>query len=361
MSINNITRLKYLKHKSKKPGLPPGTLIGPEEKDSTPTSIRFYNFDKKKFIEKKISEVSELKNIPKLKSISWIDIVGLRDVKKLEEIGKIFNLHPLLLEDILHADQRPKFDHYENALYIVVRMFYTNLKGDRNFSEQVSIVFGKNFVISFQENIGDVFEPVRKRIREGYIMLSSRGTDHIAYMLLDAIVDNYFVVLENMGERIEELENTVLNNPTEHTLQKVNHFRQEALVLRRAIWPLRDVISRFEREESPLLNKGIKIYIRDVYDHAVQVIEALETYRDILSGMVDLYLSSISNKMNSVMKVLTIISTIFIPLTFIAGVYGMNFKYLPEVGWKLGYVWALGLMAIVALVMISYFKRKKWF
>jgi magnesium transporter len=310
-------------------------------------------------VEKPVKSVNDLKGLASSKSVSWIDIVGLGDMKVFEALGKLFDLHPLILEDVLHTEQRPKFENYDNVLYIVVKMFSLDKKENKINSEQISLILGKHFVISLQERPGDVFEPVRQRIRDGK-GVRRRGPDYITYMILDSIVDNYFLVLEQIGERIEELEDELLADPDQKTLHKVNSIRQEAIILRRSIWPLRDVVNRFERDENALVQPGTRIYIRDVYDHTVQVIEAIETYRDILSGMVDLYLSSVSNKLNSVMKVLTVIATIFIPLTWIAGVYGMNFEFMPELGWRFGYPMIITVMFAVGIVMLIYFKRKKW-
>lgn len=351
--------LSLLRGKPKQPGLPPGTLVNASREKVSKTSIRLFDFTDTNYVEKPVKSVNDLKGLASSKSVSWIDIVGLGDMKVFEALGKLFDLHPLILEDVLHTEQRPKFENYDNVLYIVVKMFSLDKKENKINSEQISLILGKHFVISLQERPGDVFEPVRQRIRDGK-GVRRRGPDYITYMILDSIVDNYFLVLEQIGERIEELEDELLADPDQKTLHKVNSIRQEAIILRRSIWPLRDVVNRFERDENALVQPGTRIYIRDVYDHTVQVIEAIETYRDILSGMVDLYLSSVSNKLNSVMKVLTVIATIFIPLTWIAGVYGMNFEFMPELGWRFGYPMIITVMFAVGIVMLIYFKRKKW-
>lgn len=351
--------LRYFHRLNKKPGTAPGTIIAPHENEGEATKIRLFQYDKG-FVQDKKNITASAVSVPKGTSRLWLDVVGLRNIKEIETIGETFHLHPLLLEDITHTDQRPKFDAYDGVLYIAARMFLLNEAREIR-SEQVSIIIGKNFLISFQEKTGDVFDPVRERLLMNKKTIHSNGPAYLAYSLLDTIVDNYFLILEDIGERIETLEDELIKDPTPKTLHAINKQKQEALVLRRSVWPLRDVVNRFEREDSTLLNKETKVYIRDLYDHTVQIIEAIETYRDVLSGMVDLYLSSVSNKMNAIMKVLTIIATIFIPLTFIAGVYGMNFKHMPELDWQYGYPLVLFFMALVVGGMLSYFKKKGWF
>ena len=227
-------------------------------------------------------------------------------------------------------------------------------------SEQISIIFGADFVISFQEKEGDVFDAIRERLRSNKGRIRKLGTDYLAYSLIDAIVDNYFTILENLGEAIEEIEDRLVTNPTSETLQTIHDLKREMIFLRKSVWPLREVINRLERSESALINKSTFVYLRDVYDHTIQVMDAVETFRDMLSGMLDIYLSSVSNRMNEVMKVLTVIATIFIPLTFVAGIYGMNFRYMPELGQTWSYPAVLILMLVVALLMVVYFRRKKW-
>ena len=227
-------------------------------------------------------------------------------------------------------------------------------------TEQVSIILGSNFVISFQERIGDVFEQIRDRLRNAKGRIRKMGPDYLSYSLIDAVVDSYFSILEKMGEKIEFLEEELVTDPTEQTLQQIHRLKREMIILRKSVWPLREVISGLQRTESELIKESTSVYLRDVYDHTIQIIDTIESFRDMVSGMVDLYLSSLSNKMNSVMKVLTIIATIFIPLTFIAGVYGMNFKYMPELEWRWGYAIAVLAMVIVAVIMLIYFRKKKW-
>ncbi len=346
--------------RSKKKGLPPGTIVHTGERRGGKATISVIDYDEKGVREKAVKKVEGCYEFKGNKRTTWINVDGVHDVNVIEKIGKHFGVHPLVLEDIANTEQRPKVEDFEDYLFIVARMFYNGQKEGEVESEQISFILGKDFVISFQENEGDIFDSVRKRIRDGKGSMRKMGPDYLLYALLDAIVDNYFVILEGAGERVEDLEEALTLNPSNKTLQDIHRMKRDMIYLRKGIWPLREVINTLTRNESKLIKKGTMRYLRDVYDHTIQVIDTIETYRDILSGMVDLYLSSISNKMNEVMKVLTIIATIFIPLTFITGLYGMNFQYMPELGWVHGYPFALGIMLLVALVMFVYFKRRKW-
>ena len=274
------------------------------------------------------------------------------------KIGKLFDLHLLTVEDIVNPKQRPKMEEFENYIYLVLKMLY--LKKGKVVAEQVSLVFGQNFVISFQEKKGDVFDRVREEIRTSKGKIRSFGTDYLVHALMDAVVDNYFIILENFGDRIENLQEKLVKNPSSNTLQTIHEIKREVTFLRRSIWPLREVVNEVERNETPLIAKAVIPYFRDLYDHTIQAIDIAEFLRDSLSDMLDIYLSSVSNKTNEIMKVLTMFSTIFIPLTFITGVYGMNFKNMPELSWKWGYPVAWMIMGAVTLFMFIYFKRKKW-
>jgi magnesium transporter len=285
---------------------------------------------------------------------------GLHDIKLIEEIGRHFQIHPLTLEDIVNTSQRPKWENFENYLYIVLKMLHFRESDNLVTSEQVSLIVGEKFLISFQEAAGDVFDPVRERIRKGRGRIRQGGCDYLAYALIDAVVDHYFSVLEKIGEQIEMVETALTENPRPDTLQMIHDLKRETIYLRKQIWPLREVVNRFAKEETELINETTHVYIRDVYDHTIQIIDTIESFRDILSGMIDLYLSTISNKMNEVMKLLTIIATIFIPITFVAGIYGMNFKVMPELEWKWGYpaVWVV--MVSIVFVLILFFRKKRW-
>jgi magnesium transporter len=349
-----------MRRAKQKVGLVPGTLVHVGERKIEKVRIRIIDYDETQLEEKEVKTVEECFPFKDKPTISWINIDGLHDVEVVEKIGKQFGLHPLILEDIVHTGQRPKLEDFGDHIFIVLKMLYYNKEKGELEAEQVSLIFGENFVISFQERVGDIFEPLRERIRKGKGRVRKAGADYLAYALLDSIVDNYFVILEQLGETIEDTEQELAIDPTVATLQTIRAFKKEMIFLRKSIWPLREVVNSLERGESSLIHESTGIYLRDVYDHTIQIIDTVESYRDMLSGMLDVYLSIISNRMNEVMKVLTIFAAIFIPLTFVAGVYGMNFGFMPELGWRWGYFGVLLIMAIVAAVMIVYFKRKRW-
>jgi magnesium transporter len=264
------------------------------------------------------------------------------------------------MEDILNTDQRPKLEDYENYMYIVARMISYNVQKNNITAEQVSIILGKDFVITFQEDDHNIFEPLKDRIRKGISLIKKMGPDFLVYTLLDFIVDGYFVVVEKLGDKIEFIEDTMVLKPNPKTLQNIHHLKREMLYLHKAIWPLREVVGALERRESILVREHTVVYLRDVYDHIIQLMDSIETYRDILSGMLDIYLSSVSNRMNEVMKVLAVFSAVFMPLTFLAGIYGMNFKYMPLLDWRLGYPTLWLVMIVIAILMLLYFRKKKW-
>jgi len=348
------------KRQYKPAGLPPGTLVYVGEKRVETVRITYIDYDEQNLAEKQVSNVEDCFAFKTTPTVTWINIDGLHDVQIIEKLGRKFELHPLVLEDILHTGQRPKLEDFEKYIFIVLTMLTCTGDNQKVETEQVSIVLGSNFVISFQEQLGDVFDQIRDRIRNAKGRIRKMGPDYLAYSLIDAVVDSYFTILEKVGEKIEILEEQLVTAPTEQTLQQIHRLKREMIVLRKSVWPLRELISGLQRTESALINESTGLYLRDVYDHTIQIIDTIESFRDMVSGMVDLYLSSISNKMNAVMKVLTIIATIFIPLTFIAGVYGMNFKYMPELGWRWGYSAVLLVMVLVAVVMLIYFRKKKW-
>ena len=345
---------------SKRVGLPPGTLVPSREVAAEEITITVIDYDEGHVQEKQVQTVEECFPFRDQPTVTWINVNGIHDVDIMEKLGGHFGLHSLVLEDIMHIGQRPKVEEFENYLFIIIRMLRFDEENDQVIAEQVSLVLGEGFVISFQEREGDVFEPVRQRIREAKGRIRSKGSDHLAYALMDTIVDNYFIILEKLGQRIEEIEETLVGDPTPESLQVIHGLRTEMVFLRQSVWPLREVISSLERGESALVHQTTQVFLRDLYDHTIQVIETTESFREMIAAMRDTYLSSISNRMNEVMKVLTIIATIFIPLTFIAGIYGMNFSYMPELHWRWGYFLALSAMAVVAAVMRFYFRRKKW-
>lgn len=346
--------------RSKKVGLPPGTIVHVGEERHGRVKLSVISYDDKQFQEKEVNSVEDVFFKEKTSKVTWLNIDGVHQPEIIEQVGKHFGLHPLVLEDIANTGQRPKMEDYDNYIFLVLRMLRFDDKGKETKTEQISIIIGSDFVISFQEKEGDVFDPIRERIRNNKGRVRKMGADYLAYALIDAIVDNYFMILEKLGEAIEEVENKLVINPKVETLQTIHDLKREMIFMHKSVWPLREVIDRLERSESPLVHKSTCVYLRDVYDHTIQVMDSVETFRDMLSGMLDIYLSSVSNRMNEVMKVLTVIATIFIPLTFIAGVYGMNFKDMPELSQVWGYPTILALMLTVALVMVVYFRRKKW-
>ncbi len=355
-----ISLNKFSRKRDKKRGLPPGTPVFVGDKKTEETKITLLDYDESQFQEREVKEIEECFPFKETSTVTWINIDGVHDVDIIQKLGENFGLHPLVLEDIVHTQQRPKMEEFENYIYVVLKMLYIDEESKETQIEQVSLIFGENYVVSFQEKQGDIFEPIRTRIRNGKGRIRKMGTDYLAYSLIDAVVDNYFSILEKDGEKIEELEDKVVTDPKPETLQEIHKLKREMIFLRRSVWPLRELVNLLERSESRLIQKSTRIYLRDIYDHTIQVIDTLETYRDMLSGMHDTYLSSISNRMNEVMKVLTIIATIFIPLTFIAGIYGMNFEFMPELKWHWAYFGVWGVILVVALVMLMFFKRRKW-
>ncbi|GJQ58965.1 MAG: magnesium and cobalt transport protein CorA [Candidatus Scalindua sp. AMX11] len=359
MSKFNHKRTKRTK-RTKKIGLPPGTLIHVGEKRVEKARITIIDYDQTHFQEKEVKSVEECFPFKDKPTVTWINIDGIHQIDIIEKIGKHFNLHPLILEDILNTEQRPKLDDFEEYIFLVLKMPFFDEEKNKIKIEQVSLVLGSNVVISFQEVEGDIFNPVRERIKNGRKRIRESGSDYLVYALIDAIVDNYFSILEKIGDRIEKIEVDLVAEPEEETLYDIHDLKREILFFRKAVWPLREVVSSLGRGELTLIKDTTRVFLRDVHDHTIQVIDTMETFRDMLSGMLDLYLSSISNKTNDVMRVLTIIATIFIPLTFIAGLFGMNFEYMPELRWHWSYPIVLVVLAVIGIFMLFYFRRKKW-
>lgn len=342
-----------------KAGMPPGTPIYSGEIHPKDVVITLIEFNENELVEKEFFDIHECMTYVRPNMVKWINVDGVHNVELIERIGKLFNIHPLTIEDIVNVHQRPKFEDYDH--YIVSIMKMLNYENDLE-SEQLSIIVTENnTVISFQESHGgDAFDLIRTRIRHGKGRVRKYAADYLAYCLIDAVVDCYFTILEKFGDKIEVLEEELIEQPTKNTLHQIHEMKQQMIYLRKAVWPLRDLINNFERSESELIADSTTVYLRDVHDHAIRVIDSVETFRDLLSGMMDIYLSSVSNKMNEIMKMLTIITTLFVPITFIVGVYGMNFDYMPELHSKWGYtgVWVVMLTIIISLLF--YFKRKKW-
>lgn len=353
-------RRKKQKRKSKL-GLPPGSLVFTGEQKMEQVDISVFNYSETFFHEfrpKSTDEVVEL--IKSSTGVIWINIDGLHEEKSIEKLCTFLDIHKLTMEDIVNVGQRPKLEEYPKYVHSVIKDITYNTEEECFEYEQISFLLKENILITFQERSGDVFDGVRKRIREGIGFVRKRGADYLMYGLLDMVVDNYFVILENFGEKLEDLETELLENPDKNSLTKLHNIRRETLGLRRTVYPLREMVAAFEKLDEPLFSESNKVFTRDLYDHTIKVIETVEIYRDMTSSLLDLYINSVSNKMNEVMKVLTIMTSIFIPLTFIAGIYGMNFRYMPELTYKYGYFIVLGVMAVVFIGIIIYLKRRKW-
>jgi magnesium transporter len=343
------------------PGAPPGTLKA--DPDAPRPQIKVIAYSDQEFVEQEIQQPSELKAFLGRFPVTWINVDGLGDAKVLSELGEIFRIHPLALEDVINVHQRAKLEHYSSHQFLV---FHQVDAGERIQSEQISLFLGSNFVLTFQEEAGDCFEPLRERMRQHVGLLRKSGPDYLAYSLLDSIVDHYFPLLESYGERLDDLETQIIQSPESTTMSSIHDIKRELLELRRKIWPLRDALNTLVRDPVPEVADSTRIYLRDCYDHIMRIIDLLEAYRDLSSDLLEFQLSSISYKINEVMRVLTVIATIFIPLTFIAGVYGMNFDpdtspwNMPELRWFWGYPFALGLMLFVTLGLLAFFYRKGW-
>ncbi|MDO3377341.1 magnesium/cobalt transporter CorA [Geoalkalibacter halelectricus] len=350
---------KLVKKRGKKVGAAPGTLVHVGDKTDTVAQIRVVDYDQEHLRDQRLKDPNACRAFKSGPRVAWINVEGVHEVHTVEALGQGLGLHPLVMEDILNTDQRPKVESYDDYLYIVIKMLQYDPLQHEIRPEQVSLILARHYVLSCQERAGNVFDGVRERLRTGR-RIRFLGTDYLAYALLDAIVDNYFALLEQLGERIEALEEELITRPTPATLAQIHHFKREMLLLRKAVWPLREALAKLTRDETSLIAAETRIYLRDVYDHCVHVLDTLETLRDLLAGMLDLYLSSISNRMNEIMKVLTIMATIFIPLTFIAGVYGMNFEHMPELAWPWAYPAVLLLMLGVAAGLLVFFRLRKW-
>ena len=348
---------KLTKKQSGKAGHPPGTLLHIGEKKVEEARVSIVEYTEGSFNEREIKAVTECPLIPP-SATTWINVTGIHQGEIIKKLGECFNLHPLLLEDTMNTNQRPKVEDYGEYIFIVLK---TLAYRDRGISiEQVSLVLGRNWIISFAEGECGFLNEIKERLKAGKGRIRKMSPDYLAYSIMDMIVDNYFVVAERLGESIEELEEKLLTKPTPELMRSIHYLRKEMTLMRKAVWPVRDAIGTLERTDSPLITGTTDVYLRDVYDHTIRVIDTLDTYRDTVTGMLEVYLSNTSNRMNEIMKVLTVVATLFIPLTFIVGVYGMNFRVMPELEWKWGYPAIMILMAAVAVAMVVYFKRKKW-
>jgi magnesium transporter len=351
---------KSFRKVAKKAGMPPGSLVYLGKKEHLPAKITIIQYRDADFVENEYDAFNQCLPLEHREGVTWINVNGISQVQNLEQVGSCFNIHPLVLEDILDIEQRPKIEDYEDYLYIVLKTISHTPEAEEVESEPVSLILGPHYVITFHEGNGDLFAPIRERLLRGKGRIRKMGADYLAYAIIDLIVDNYFVALETFSDKVEFLEDEVVIRPNPQTLREVHRFKNDMIMLRKSLWPLREVIARLERRESPLISDQLSIYLKDVYDHTIIAIEEVETYRDILSGMLDIYLSSMSNRLNEIMKVLTIIATIFMPLTFVTGLYGMNFKNMPELRWHYGYYGAVVVMGLIAVAMLWYFRRKNW-
>jgi magnesium transporter len=352
---------RLFKPRAKKVGQPPGTLIYIGEKAKKTTSLTLIQYSEDHYEETKLPKFDHCLILDDPQTVTWLNVNGLSHIAGLEKLGECFGLHPLVLEDILNTDQHPKMEDYGDYLYLVLRLLEAPDGQEGQASNQLSLILGKNFVITLHEAEEDLFAPIRERLKaRGRIRRA--GADFLAYALVDLIVDQYFLIMERLGEVMEDLEEELVDQPSPPTLHRIHTLKRETILLRRSVWPLREVLSRLQRRESPLIRESTGVYFKDVYDHVIQVMDSIETVRDMLSGMLDVYLSSVSHRLNEIMKVLTIIATIFIPLTFISGLYGMNLEgFFPpkEVYWGFGSVVAISLL--LGISMLFWFRKKGWF
>lgn len=347
------------KHSIKPVGSSPGTLVYIGNERTSPVRISCLHYNSVAASEPRVVPVREVRP-PSDGGLSWYTVDGVHDVEVLQVLGENCQLHPLVLEDIANTRQRPKIEEFDQYIFIAMKMVTLEPSQKRLRAEHVSIILGKSYVISFLEDAGDVFAPVRQRIQSGKGRIRKMGADYLAYALMDAVVDNYFSVLEEIGDEIEGLEEEVVTSPSSETLKRIHRLKRELIFLRRAVWPMRETVNTLLRDESELVSAETRIFLRDLYDHTIHVIDTVETLRDIVAGMLEVYLSSVSNKLNQVMKVLTVMSSIFIPLTFVVGVYGMNFHYMPELQWHYGYPSVMIGMLALAVSLLVLFRRKGW-
>ncbi|HKB84290.1 MAG TPA: magnesium/cobalt transporter CorA [Burkholderiales bacterium] len=360
MARKSANRKKIFRPQGKTPGLPPGSLVYTGDAKPPMPRVTMLDYDEHKVVEKELVRVDDCIPFKDAQTVTWINVDSVTEPGLLENFGRVMGFHGLMLEDILNTDQRPKFEDYGNYIYIVVKMLDFDARKGEIETEQLSLILGPNYVISFQERAGDFFDPLRERIRRSLGRVRKLGTDYLAYAILDVIVDHYFAVLEKLGEKIEQLEDSVITDPREGTARAVHAVRREMIFVRKSVWPLREVITSLQRSESALIRESNAAYFRDLQDHIMRVTDGVDTFRDLLNGMLDSYYSTITTRTNSVVKVLTLFSAIFMPLTFITGIFGMNFRNFPELEWHYGFQGTLILMVIVIATMVAIFRWKKW-
>ena len=362
--ISNITKIL-----NKKPddatttsdtvGLQPGALVHVGEKRVDTITFEQIEFSKESFSRNRMESIDDCLNTQEKNTVTWTNVIGLHDSEVIHKIGQYHSLHSLVQSDIMNTELRPKIEDHDDYIHILLKLPHL-LSENKLFMEQISFIVGRNYVISFQETADDIFDPIRDRLEKSIGKIRERKSDYITYALIDAIIDYYYVIMEKIGTQSEDLEEELMHNPTPNTLQIIYALKREMVTLRKSIWPMREVIDRFERMQSEIIEESTRTYLRDVYNHSVQVMDNIEGLREMIGGMLDTYLSSIGNKMNEVMKTLTIIASIFIPITFLAGIYGTNFSYVPELEWEGSYFVMIGVMLIIVLVMILWFRNKKW-
>ena len=341
-------------------GQSPGALIHVGEKKVDKVKFSILQYDEHEIHENKDASINECLDIKEKKGVSWINISGIHDPQVIESFGKSFGLHPLVQSDIMNTQLRSKFVNHDNYLQIILKIPFFEDGKQELLIEQITLVVGKNFLLSFQETEGDIFEPIRNRIRNKTGKIRKWKSDYLAYALADTIVDHFYVIMENMDDQTDSLEEQLMSNPKPVTLENIQRLKREMALLRKTLWPIREVIDGLDRSPSSLIANDTKTYLRDVYSHTIQVMDTIESLREVVGGMMDTYLSSLSNRMNEVMKTLTIIASVFIPITFIAGIYGTNFEYIPELAWSGSYFVMLAVMAVIVIIMIFYFKKKEW-
>jgi len=362
--ISNITKIL-----NKKPddvtttsdtvGLQPGALVHVGEKRVETITLEQIEFSKERFSQNMIGTIDDCLNTKEKNTVTWTNVIGLHDAEIIQKIGEYYSMHSLVQSDIMNTELRPKIEDHDDYIHILLKLPHL-LSENKLFMEQISFIVGRNYVLSFQETNDDIFDPIRERLEKSNGKIRERKSDYLTYALIDAIIDYYYVIMEKIGTQTEDLEEELMYNPTPKTLQIIYALKREMVTLRKSIWPMREVIDRFERMQSEIIEESTRTYLRDVYNHSVQVMDNIEGLREMIGGMLDTYLSSIGNKMNEVMKTLTIIASIFIPITFLAGIYGTNFSYVPELEWEGSYFVMIGVMLIIVLVMILWFKNKKW-
>jgi magnesium transporter len=350
-----VVRTRYIKT-----GMSPGSLVYTGHPKSHPIVVDVMDFNTDQLHEYRTEDIEVFFPLRDTTTVSWIDVKGIHQEDLIARTGDYFHIHPLTLEDILNTQQRPKIEYFDNYIFIVMKMLQWDEHQKTIQSEQISILVGQHFVLSFQQKEDDIFDRLRERIRMGKGRIRGMGPDYLAYAMLDVAVDHYYLALEAISEHMEQLEARVLQDAQKKLLKQIYVLKRENLLLRKAVWPLREVVLQLERTDSPLVNKKTRPFIRDLYDHTIHVTDTIETHRDMTAGLLELYLSSVNNKTSEVMKVLTIIATLFIPLTFIVGIYGMNFDYMPELHWPWAYFAILAFMAALAAGMLIYFRKNKW-